>query len=263
MKDLAALAPLAPTIRGLCFDVDDTVTTDGVVDPEAFQALHDLRAAGVHRIAVTGRPLGFAEVIARTWPVDAAVGENGAGWIGVRRGRLHRGYLEPEEVRADHARALARLRDEIAEALPEIRETRDAWARRCDLAFDVAEFDRHPPERVAALVARIEAAGAKAVVSSVHAHAALGAASKPLGACGAARDLLGLDLAAERERWLFVGDSGNDADAFAWFPHTVGVANVREALDALPDPPGYVTGAARGAGFAQLARLVLSAQDAG
>lgn len=261
MQDLTALAPLAARIRGLCFDVDDTVTTDGVVDAEAFQALHHLRDAGVHRIAVTGRPLGFAEVIARTWPVDAAVGENGAGWIGVRGGRLHRGYLEPEEDRAEHAARLARLRDEIATALPEIRETRDAWARRCDLAFDVAEFDHHPAERVAELVARIEAAGAKAVVSSVHAHAALGLASKPLGACGAARELLGLDLDAQRESWVFIGDSGNDADAFAWFPVTVGVANVRDALDALPVPPGYVTKGSRGAGFAELVALLLAGRD--
>jgi len=259
VQDLAALAPLAARIRGVCFDVDDTVTTAGVVDPAAYRALFDLREAGLHRIAVTGRPLGFAEVIARTWPVDAAVGENGAGWVGVRDGRLHRGYAEAPEIREEHRRRLAALREEVSTHLPEIRVSQDGWARRCDLAFDVDEFDHHPPERVAELVARIEAAGAHAVVSSVQAHAAFGSASKPGGACDAARGVLGIDPSQERDRWLFVGDSGNDAAAFAWFPVSVGVANVRDFLHALPVPPAYVTARSHGAGFAEVADLLLSA----
>ncbi|MCC6875768.1 MAG: hypothetical protein IT378_15785 [Sandaracinaceae bacterium] len=64
------------------------------------------------------------------------------------------------------------------------------------------------------------------------------------------------DVAAERERWLFVGDSGNDAAAFAFFSLSVGVANVREHLARLPVPPAYVTERERGAGFAELAARI-------
>ena len=65
--------------------------------------------------------------------------------------------------------------------------------------------------------------------------------------------MLGIDLSSELERWVFVGDSGNDAAAFERFPKSVGVANVREHLDRLPVHPRYITDGDRGRGFAELA----------
>ncbi|MAE93863.1 MAG: HAD family hydrolase [Deltaproteobacteria bacterium] len=251
---------LARALRGVCFDIDDTVTTDGILDPLALQALCDLRASGLHLVASTGRPLGWAEIVARTWPVDAAVGENGAGWVGVVRGRPVRGYFDPADLREQHQERFAALRDQVGRVLPQLCVTDDAWARRCDLAFDVGEFQAPSEEEVAALVRLIEGAGARAVVSSVHAHAAFGEADKASGAIRAVRELLGIDLAAEAPRWLFVGDSGNDAAAFSWFPVTAGVANVRDFLDALPDPPRYVAEGHSGRGFAEIAEVLLEAR---
>ena len=86
-------AESARAIEGVVFDVDDTLTNGGVVEQEAYAALFRLRDAGLARIAVTGRPLGWMESVALMWPIDLAVGENGAGWIwrapdnGNRRGR--------------------------------------------------------------------------------------------------------------------------------------------------------------------------------
>ncbi|MEO0324194.1 MAG: HAD family hydrolase, partial [Myxococcota bacterium] len=83
------------------------------------------------------------------------------------------------------------------------------------------------------------------------------------GAAAAAAAVLGVDLAAERGRWLFVGDSGNDAAAFAAFAPSVGVANVAAHLDRLAARPGYVTAADRGLGFAELAGAILRARSGG
>ncbi len=259
MEKIAQLpADVASNLRGICFDIDDTVTTHGTLDPAALMALHDLRSDGLTLLACTGRPLGWAEVVARTWPIDGAVGENGAGWIGVRDQQLIRGYLDPPDVRAEHQRKLEALRVEVEASLPDLRVTEDGWARRCDLSWDINEFQQVEEATVQQLVAQIEAAGALSVVSTVHAHAAFSHADKPTGAIAATRELFDLDLPAEKDRWLFVGDSGNDAAAFAWFPVSAGVANVRDFLPSLTTPPRYVAESAYGSGFAEIAATVLA-----
>jgi hydroxymethylpyrimidine pyrophosphatase-like HAD family hydrolase len=59
-------------------DIDDTLTTDGAITPNALQALADLKAAGLSVVAITGRPVGLSEPFAAQWPVDAIVAANGA-----------------------------------------------------------------------------------------------------------------------------------------------------------------------------------------
>jgi len=68
------------------FDLDDTLLSHGRLTREAYEALCDLSDAKLRLIAVTGRPSGWGEVLARQWPIDAAVTENGAVHV-VREGR--------------------------------------------------------------------------------------------------------------------------------------------------------------------------------
>jgi HAD superfamily hydrolase (TIGR01484 family) len=243
-------------LSGVLFDIDDTVTTHGSLTREAYSALWSLRVAGLSLAAVTGRPLGWSDAIAATWPVDLAIGENGAGWawrdgVGIRVGHF-------EEVAAER---MDRVRDAVRREHPEVVLACDQGSRRCDLAYDVGERVRLAPEKIAALVRTIEAAGAQVLVSSVHAHVILGGWDKVAGARRAFAEALTIDLEAERERWLFVGDSGNDAVAFAWFPLAVGVANVREHLHRIAIPPRFVTERERGAGFAELAEHIVRARS--
>ena len=85
MKDGAPPRPLAEmpdhvrcAVRGIFTDIDDTLTSHGKLTAEAYAALQRLHAAGQIVIPVTGRPAGWCDHIARIWPVDAVVGENGA-----------------------------------------------------------------------------------------------------------------------------------------------------------------------------------------
>jgi hypothetical protein len=71
-------------------------------------------------------------------------------------------------------------------------------------------------------------------------------------------EAFGMDLDAELGRTVFVGDSPNDAPMFAHFPNAVGVANVRDFADRIATLPAYVTQAAAGAGFAELADFLLA-----
>jgi HAD superfamily hydrolase (TIGR01484 family) len=245
-------------LLGVCFDIDDTVTRHGTLELSAYAALFDLARAGLRLIAVTGRPLGFAEVAARMWPIAAAVGENGAGFAARAAHGVSLGYWDDAALRSQQALRLREIRERVASELPQVVVSSDNWARRCDLAFDVGEEVQLPRPEVDQLVAIIQAEGARATVSSVHAHAQLGDHDKAQGVARAAHTLWGLSAEQVKQGFLFVGDSGNDAAAFAWFEHSAGVANVRRFLDRLPVPPRYVAEAEYGAGFAEIAQLLLS-----
>lgn len=261
LEPLASMPPdLASAIDGVVFDVDDTVTRDGRLERAAYDAMWRLHERGVRLVAVTGRPLGWVDVIARHWPVDVAVGENGAGWVWREGAKIREGYFHDDVERLAHAELLAGVRERVAAAMPEARLAADQRARRCDLAYDVGEELSLGQEDIARLTAIIEAEGARVAVSSVHAHVLAGGWDKARGTARAIAEALGRDLApeAERSRWLFAGDSGNDAAAFAWFPISVGVANVRAHLHALPVPPRWITTADRGRGFAEIAAHVLA-----
>ena len=261
MQPLAQLDPgEARALLGVCFDVDDTVTTHAVLDPAAYAALFALREAGLKLLAVTGRPLGFAEIIARSWPVDGAIGENGAGFLARGEAGLRSGYWDDLAVRREQQACLSRIRARVAHELPELRVSSDAWARRCDLAFDVGEEVIVEPARIEQLMQLIEDEGATASVSSIHAHAQLGSHDKARGVVRACSALWDLDAAQTQARFAFVGDSGNDAAAFAFFGLTIGVANVARHLARLPTPPRYVARAESGAGFAEVARALLAAR---
>jgi hypothetical protein len=251
MKHYKELDPA--DLRGVIFDIDDTVTKDGVLEAEAFVAMHRLRSAGIILVAVTGRPLGWTDVVARMWPVQVAVGENGAGWAWMDGIRAREGYFAEPHERTAHERLLDTIRQDVAAKMPHVKLANDRGARRCDLAFDVGEEVTLTPADIDALVALIENHGVRSAVSTVHAHAIPGNWDKACGVEKALLEALGVDLDPEIDRWVFVGDSGNDAAAFAHFPLSVGVANVRDHLHRLPTPPRYVTDSDRGRGFAELA----------
>jgi HAD superfamily hydrolase (TIGR01484 family) len=254
---LAPLETLARRPEILLFDVDDTVTTDGRVQACAMAALEQARSGGLATVAVTGRPLGWAEVIAWTWPVDLAIGENGAGWMW-REGRaLRTGYFEDEPTRAAGAARLEALVRTVAHALPDVPRAGDSAMRRCDVAWDVGETRRASAEERSRLAALVRAADMRVTVSSVHLHAVPGAWDKAEGSIRALAARFGVDAARAVRTCAFVGDSGNDAAAFARFETSVGVANVRDHLEALPVPPRFVTRSARGEGFAELVAHLL------
>ena len=74
------------------------------------------------------------------------------------------------------------------------------------------------------------------------------------------RRLFGRELDAERERWLYVGDSTNDQPMFASFPLSVGVANLLDFAARLRQWPAYITAHERGRGFVEVAEALLAAR---
>src|SRR5499426_2754354 len=100
-------------IRGVLADIDDTLTTDGKLSAEAYGALERLQRAGFLVVPVTGRPAGWCDHIARMWPVDAVVGENGAFYFFYANGRLERRFQQDEASRAEKRSRLKAIAEKI------------------------------------------------------------------------------------------------------------------------------------------------------
>ncbi len=244
-------------VRGIFSDIDDTLTDGGRLDGPTYQALVRLRQSGLRVVLVTGRPAGWAATLATLFPVDAAVGENGAVAFLPRAGRtLEAVFLDPADERARWPQRLGTVADDVL-TLPFARRSNDSFMRISDVAFDIGETQLLAADEVAQIEARIRAHGARYAASTIHAHASFSAADKWRGAALVGAALWGESEDALRKHYAFVGDSNNDAAAFAAFEHSVGVANVLRHLDRLDHPPHFVTEKPGGAGFVELADYLL------
>ena len=261
---------------GVFTDIDDTLTTEGAITADALTALADLKAAGLHVIPITGRPVGWSEPFAARWPVDAIVAENGAAAlvpknadrIGLqrpsnRREELSKIYQQDAATRAINFARMRQVLTEIEATVPGARRAQDSAGRECDIAIDHSEFTHLPQAAIDQCVALMRAAGMNATVSSIHINGWYGAHDKWEGACWIVRELFRRDLPTEIDRWVYVGDSTNDQIMFEHFPHSVGVANIRRFEAQLLHPPRYITQGERGAGFAQVVRAILESARAG
>ena len=262
--------PARRRITGVLTDIDDTLTTEGAITPEALAALGALKAAGLQVIAITGRPAGWSEPFARDWPVDAIVAENGAVALlsspkGLQRlpdGRnlLSKLYQQDAPTRRANFARMQQVAQRVVREVPGAVLAEDSPGRETDLAIDHSEFTRLPPERITQAVQIMRSEGMNATVSSIHINGWFGAHNKLEGARWIVRELLGRDLDAEMERWVYVGDSTNDQLMFEAFDNSVGVANVRHFEAQLSHKPRYITEGERGAGFAEVAAAVLAAR---
>ena len=245
----------------LVSDLDDTMTTGGMLPASTFQALWALSAAGVRAVVVTGRPAGWCDHIARMWPVAGVIGENGALIYSYDRParRMRRTYLLNEEERREGRRRLERIRERVLSEVPGCAIANDQPFRLADLAVDFRE-DVGPlgPAEIRDICRIAESEGATYKVSSIHINCWYGAFDKVSGL----RRLLAdegreLDDPRVREKLLFTGDSPNDEPLFQALETTIGVANIRPFLPDLRHPPAYVTQAEGAAGFAEAVELIL------
>ena len=265
---MTALRPLAEfpaearrALRFLLTDIDDTVTVDSTLPAASLAAMERLSAAGLRVIPVTGRPAGWCDHIARMWPVDAVVGENGALYFAYDRKarRMRQGFAKSREERAADRRRLDRLRDRILAEVPGTAVASDQDYRIADLAIDFCEdVDPLPLEEVERIVALFEAAGATAKVSSIHVNGWFGRYDKLTMTRRCLADCFDLDMDRNTARIAYSGDSPNDQPMFAHFENSVGVANVRDFP--LTAPPTWVTENRAAAGFQELAEAILAAQ---
>lgn len=250
----AALRPL----RGVLTDIDDTLTRDGAIEPVALMALQRLARERLPVIAITGRPAGWSEPFAMSWPVVAIVAENGSVMLRRSGTQLRRDFTQDEATRAANLLRLQRCAGAVLTAVPHARLARDSAGRLTDIAVDHSEFDHLDAADIDTVLAVMRSHGLKASVSSIHVNGWIGEHDKWTGARWAVERALGLPF--DPAEWLYVGDSTNDQLMFEHLPLSVAVANIRRFAAQLRVLPAYVTASERGQGFAELVQRLLDAK---
>ena len=253
--------PVPANLLGVLTDIDDTLTTEGVVPAHVVAAIARLKAAGLKVVPITGRPVGWSVPFASAWPVDAIVAENGA--VALRRNSaagLDKLYQQGDAERARNFARMQEVLSQIEATVPGANRATDSMGRECDIAVDHSEFTQMPQAQIDQCVAIMKAAGMNATVSSIHINGWFGDHNKLEGARWIIRELFDIDLDATLDRWVYIGDSTNDQLMFQNVPLSVGVANIARFVPQLQHLPRYVTEAERGDGFVQLADHLLADQ---
>jgi HAD superfamily hydrolase (TIGR01484 family) len=224
------MQPNLKLVRGLAFDIDETLSTKGKLTDEAFAALWDLKRAGFALVPITGRPAGWCDHIARFWPVDAVVGENGAFVCFMHDGKLSTIETPKGISLVESQKRLGDIWAGIQVEFPDARAASDQDFRKWDLAVDLCEDV--PPwsdERVKALQEYVQRMGAHAKLSSIHLNIWLGDYTKSTGfQHWLAEACPGLKKPLPLAAWAFIGDSPNDEPSFELFPVSAGVANIKK-----------------------------------
>ena len=251
---------VAKNLLGIFFDIDDTFTTHGKIGSKPFQALWSLKEAGLKAVPITGRPAGWCDHIARMWPVDGVVGENGAlyFWYDRKEKKVEKRFMDPDEVREKNRRRLSLVKEEILHSVPGTALASDQQYRETDLAIDYCEDV--PPlswSEVEKICEIFRSHGATCKVSSVHVNGWFGDYNK-LGMTKLfVLEQWGLRLDEQRDRFIFCGDSPNDEPMFQYFPNAAGVRNILHFAERLKHLPAYVTDHEGGEGFAQIVTTIL------
>jgi len=247
-------------LLGIFFDIDGTFTTSGKIRAAAYEALWELKDSGLYVIPITGRPAGWCDHIARMWPVDGIVGENGAlyFWFDEGEGKLKKRFLDPKDVRAEKRQRLSRIRDEILASVSGTAMASDQLYRETDLAIDYCEdvrpLDRKAVERICKIFTKH---GATCKVSSIHVNGWFGDYDKLGMTKTFVQERWGLDLDVNKERFLFCGDSPNDEPMFQYFPYTAGVKNILNFADRMSHLPAFIATQDGGEGFAEIVETLL------
>ena len=251
----------ASNLRYILMDIDDTLTREGKLPASSYSALWKLKEAGLLVIPVTGRPAGWCDLIARQWPADGVIGENGALAFWEEKAAsgnpVLRAVFHPNAVKNDHP-VLGRIKEKVLREIPGTRLSRDQFSRLYDIAFDFAEDDPVLPVSEAVRIKTIaEEEGAEAKISSIHVNVWMGKYDK----LSMAEYFLSLRFgwvkgAGDREV-IFIGDSPNDEPMFSRFPLCCGVANINKYKNLVKTFPAFVSRHECGEGFSEIAEVLL------
>jgi HAD superfamily hydrolase (TIGR01484 family) len=253
--------PIKKNIRFILTDIDDTLTNKGRLPADVFVAMERLKEAGIRIIPITGRPAGWCDHIARMWPVDGLVGENGAFYFRYddRLRKMQRRYFISESRRKTDRRKLEKIKQEVLEKVPGCQVASDQAYREADLAIDFCEdVPALPMKEVEKIVRCFENAGAKVKISSIHVNGWFGDYDKLTMTGVMFEEVFGQRLEDVKERVIYMGDSPNDVPMFTYFPHSVGVANVLQFKGMMDHSPAWVTKMAGGYGFFEMVDILLS-----
>ncbi|VVE66505.1 HAD family hydrolase [Pandoraea captiosa] len=244
-------------VRFVLTDMDETLTYRGRLSAPTYDALARLEAAGIRVIPVTAAPAGWCDQMARMWPVDGVIAENGGLFL--RRGpdghHVERHFWHTHDRLDQIAAQLRAIAQRVKDALPEAAHADDQIFRLTSLAY--RRGDEASDRRILDVLTQ---AGANATVNNLWVLGWIGGYDKLSMSLRILDDVYGVDADAASEWIAYSGDSTNDAPMFGYFKHTAGVSTVVDYLPQLPVPPRWVTRGPGGTGFVEFADAILASR---
>lgn len=239
-------------------DIDDTLTYKGQLPAESYSALWDLYKGGKKIIPVTGRPAGWCEMIARLWPVEAIVGENGGFFFSYKKKKMKRKYFYSQDEIESHRKKLKVIEAEILSQVKGAAIASDQFCRQMDLAIDFCE-DVLPLDQkhIYQILDIFKKHGAQAKVSSIHINGWFGDYDKLTMCKKYFKEEQQEELLLCQEKIAFIGDSPNDEPLFESFNNSFSVSNIKKFESELTHKPKYITPSEGAFGFVEFAHQIL------
>ncbi len=253
----------AQKLKTVFTDIDGTLTREGQLPAESFEALWRLHQSGINIVPVTGRPAGWCEMMARLWPISGIVGENGAFYFAYKNKKMHRAFVHDEPTRKKNMQKLFEIFLKIKEQIPRCDISSDQFCRLTDLAVDFCEDISAPLslDEARKIQKLFEQNGATAKVSSIHVNGWFGDYDKRKMCEQFAVEILKTDLAKNQNENIFVGDSPNDEPLFEFFENSFAVANIKPFLDELQHKPKFIAQKTEGDGFVEIINFILKSRS--
>lgn len=260
MKNISAYLNLDLTrpVRFMLTDIDDTMTTDGILTPEAYAALFKLVEAGIKVIPITGRPAGWCEMIARFWPVAGVVGENGGFYFNYADKKMNRWFSLNDQDKIASQKKLEFIKNEILQKIPAAQISSDQFCRITDLAIDFNEdIPRLPDDSIQQIVKVFRDHQATAKVSSIHVNGWFGSHTKLSTSLQFLQNIFSISAQEAKNVCIYAGDSPNDEPMFNYFPLSFGVANITDFENQMTSLPQFIANHKNGAGFCEIVDYVI------
>ena len=235
-------------------DMDGTLTTYGEFTAELLQAFDRLQACGIGVLIVTGRSAGWVSGLVNYLPVVGAIAENGGLYID--KANL-KPIILPDIPRMTHHRdRLSSFFNRLKNRYPTLTPSVDNPYRITDWTFDIASL---APSDLSWMQETCEAQAMGFTYSNVQCHIKIPRQNKAMGLVKVLQQQF---PEVSLDEIVTVGDSPNDESLFeAQFPQSVGVANVAYYLPLLAHSPTYITTAAEGKGFIELADYLIASKS--
>ena len=240
-------------IKAILFDLDGTFVSKDGLKSSAYSKLELVRQKGLKAVAVTGRSAGWCDLIARWWPVDAVVGENGAFFFFKSKNKIVRKTFYNLKEQNKNRKKLVLLFEKLKTHFPNIRSASDQFSRQWDLAIDISEETSVSKEEILKIINFAKDKGACTAISNIHLNIWFGNYTK---------EQMSLKVIEELElherNILYVGDSPNDSPMFNCFDTTVGVSSVKNYGELMRIYPKYITNGNDSEGFVELINFLIS-----
>lgn len=136
-------------IRFVLTDMDETLTYQGRLQARTYESLEKLQDAGIKVIPVTAASAGWADQMARMWPVNGVIAENGGLFLtrNTNNNGVNRHYWHEDEF-LNNQQKLSEIQRRIQLKQPWLEVSDDQSFRLTSIAFKLPEVHEQTQQLV-------------------------------------------------------------------------------------------------------------------